>query len=58
MARRLRYPRPVPELHNVIVFALAGARYAAELRWVREVITLGFVTEVPTAPAGALRMLV
>ncbi|MCA9677375.1 MAG: chemotaxis protein CheW [Kofleriaceae bacterium] len=42
----------MPELHNVIVFALAGARYAAELRWVREVITLGFVTEVPTAPAG------
>jgi hypothetical protein len=42
----------VPDLRNVIVFALAGSRYAAELRWVREVITLGFVTEVPTAPAG------
>ncbi len=40
------------ELRNVIVFALGGARYAAELRWVREVITLGFVTEVPTAPPG------
>ena len=36
----------------MIVFALAGSRYAAELRWVREVITLGFVTEVPTAPPG------
>ena len=36
----------------MIVFALAGTRYAAELRWVREVITLGFVTEVPTAPPG------
>lgn len=34
------------------MFALAGSRYAAELRWVREVITLGFVTEVPTAPPG------
>ena len=44
--------KTVPELRNVIVFALGGARYAAELRWVREVITLGFVTEVPTAPAG------
>jgi chemotaxis signal transduction protein len=42
----------VADLRNVIVFALAGARYAAELRWVREVITLGFVTEVPTAPLG------
>ena len=40
------------ELKNVIVFALAGARHAAELRWVREVVTLGFVTEVPTAPPG------
>jgi chemotaxis-related protein WspB len=35
---------------NVIVFAVGGERYAAELRWVREVITLGFVTLVPTAP--------
>ena len=34
------------------MFALAGTRYAAELRWVREVITLGFVTEVPTSPPG------
>lgn len=42
----------MPDLRNVIVFALAGARYAAELRWIREVITLGFVTEVPTAPPG------
>jgi purine-binding chemotaxis protein CheW len=40
----------VSELKNVIVFALGGARYAAELRWVREVIALGFVTAVPTAP--------
>ena len=42
----------MPDLRNVIVFAIAGARYAAELRWVREVITLGFVTEIPTAPPG------
>jgi len=40
----------VPELRNVIVFAIGAARYAVELRWVREVVTLGFVTSVPTAP--------
>jgi len=40
----------VPELRNVIVFAVGAARYAVELRWVREVVTLGFVTAVPTAP--------
>jgi chemotaxis signal transduction protein len=39
-------------LKNVIVFALGGARFAVELRWVREVATLGFVTPVPTAPAA------
>jgi chemotaxis signal transduction protein len=42
----------VGELRNVIVFALGAARLATELRWVREVATLGFVTEVPTAPPG------
>jgi chemotaxis signal transduction protein len=40
----------VAELRNVIVFAIGAARYAIELRWVREVVTLGFVTGVPTAP--------
>jgi purine-binding chemotaxis protein CheW len=40
----------VPELRNVIVFAIGAARYAVELRWVREVVTLGFVTAVPSAP--------
>ena len=40
----------MPELRNVIVFAIGAARYAVELRWVREVVTLGFVTAVPTAP--------
>jgi hypothetical protein len=40
------------DLKNVIVFALGGVRHAAELRWVREVVTLGFVTEIPTAPPG------
>ena len=40
----------VAELRNVIVFAVGAARYAVELRWVREVVTLGFVTAVPTAP--------
>jgi len=41
---------------NVIVIALAGERYAIELRWVREIFTLGHVTPVPTSPpviAGA-----
>jgi chemotaxis signal transduction protein len=42
--------RLVGELRNVIVFAVGSARYAVELRWVREVVTLGFVTAVPTAP--------
>jgi chemotaxis-related protein WspB len=40
----------VGELRNVIVFALGAVRYALELRWVREVTSLGFVTNVPTAP--------
>lgn len=38
------------ELRNVIVFAVGATRCAIELRWVREVVTLGFVTAVPTAP--------
>ncbi len=53
-AARVGYPGAVADLRNVIVFAVAGARYAAELRWVREVITLGFVTEIPTAPPGLI----
>jgi chemotaxis signal transduction protein len=40
----------VAELRNVIVFAVGTTRYAVELRWVREVVTLAFVTTVPTAP--------
>jgi chemotaxis signal transduction protein len=42
---------PVPELRNVVVFTIGAVRYALELRWVREVVSLGFVTAVPTAPA-------
>jgi chemotaxis signal transduction protein len=42
----------VAELRNVIVFAVGGGRYALELRWVREVVSLGFVTGVPTAPTA------
>ena len=38
-------------LKNVIVIALGGERFAVELRWVREIFTLGHVTPVPTAPA-------
>ena len=40
------------ELRNVIVVSIGSRRYAAELRWIREVISLGFVTDVPTAPAA------
>lgn len=40
------------ELRNVIVFTVSAVRYALELRWVREVVSLGFVTTVPTAPAA------
>ena len=38
------------ELRNVIVFTIGAVRYAVELRWIREVTSLGFVTGVPTAP--------
>jgi chemotaxis signal transduction protein len=48
----------VPELRNVIVFAIGAARYAVELRWVREVVTILPVLDVsalldqpPGAPA-------
>jgi len=41
---------PPAELRNVIVFTIGAVRYALELRWVREVVSLGFVTEVPTSP--------
>ena len=40
------------ELRNVIVFTIGAARYAIELRWVREVVSLGFVTHVPSAPVA------
>lgn len=39
---------------NAIVFALGPNLYALELRWVREVVTLPYVTPVPTAPRGVL----
>lgn len=39
-------------LHNVIAFTVGGRHYALELRWVREVVRLSFVTTVPTAPAA------
>jgi chemotaxis signal transduction protein len=40
----------VAELRNVIIVTIGGGRYAVELRWVREVVSLGFVTHIPTAP--------
>lgn len=39
-------------MKNVIVFTHGDARFAIELRWVREVFTLGYVTPVPRAPAA------
>jgi chemotaxis signal transduction protein len=42
----------VAELRNVIIFTIGAVRYALELRWVREVVSLGFVTNVPTAPTA------
>ena len=38
------------ELRNVIIVTIGGERHAIELRWVREVVSLGFETNVPTAP--------
>jgi purine-binding chemotaxis protein CheW len=35
---------------NVLIAALAEQRLAVELRWVREIFTLGAMTPVPTAP--------
>lgn len=37
-------------MRNVIVLAVLKTRYAVEIRWVREVFTLGHVTPVPNAP--------
>lgn len=44
-------------MKNVVIFALGAQRFAVELRWVREIFSLGPVTPVPTAPpaiAGAM----
>jgi chemotaxis signal transduction protein len=41
-------------MKNVIIFAVAGERYAIELRWVREIVTLGPVTPVPGAPSHVI----
>lgn len=37
-------------MKNVIVFALDQRLFAVELRWVREMFTLGYVTPIPSAP--------
>src|SRR5262245_44664160 len=37
-------------MNNVWIVAIAETRYAIELRWVREIFTLGAITPVPTAP--------
>lgn len=41
-------------MRNVLVLTTGGARHAVELRWVREVISLGDVTRVPRAPRHIL----
>jgi chemotaxis signal transduction protein len=46
------YDGRMPELRNVIIFTVGAVRYALELRWVREVVSLGFVTSVPSAPTA------
>jgi len=38
-------------MKNVIVFALDQRLLAVELRWVREMFTLGYVTPIPSAPS-------
>jgi len=38
-------------MKNVLIVAIAEQRHAVELRWVREIFTLGAMTPVPTAPA-------
>ena len=38
-------------MKNVLIVALGEQRHAVELRWVREIFTLGNMTPVPTAPA-------
>jgi purine-binding chemotaxis protein CheW len=37
-------------MKNVLIFVLGAGRYAVELRWVREIFTLGQLTPVPGAP--------
>ena len=46
----------MPELRNVIVFAVGAARYAVELRWVREVVTLGRTQVLPVLAEVAGRL--
>ena len=38
-------------MKNVIVVSVDKHRYAIELRWIREIITLSYVTMTPGAPA-------
>ncbi len=47
-------PPSSPNLKNAIVFSVSGSRWAIELRWVREVITLGHTTPVPNAPPSII----
>ncbi len=54
MARERATDGEKKPMRNVIVFAIGRNLYALELRWVHEVVSLPYVTRVPTAPAGVL----
>ena len=46
-------------MRNVVIFTAGRERHAVELRWVREIVPLGYVTPVPAAPpsiAGAVNI--
>jgi len=41
-------------LKNVVIFHWAHRRHAIELRWVREIVTLGTISSVPGAPPSVV----
>ncbi|MSP17178.1 MAG: chemotaxis protein CheW [Myxococcales bacterium] len=46
-------------MRNVIVFTTGGTTHAVELRWVRDIVRLGWLTPIPGAPstiAGAVQV--
>jgi len=41
-------------MKNVVIFIVGSTRFGVELRWVGEVLTLGWITRVPGAPPSVL----